>query len=321
MDAPAVNAETLLRELEQIEKQQKQALVASRQNAVNQVKHAAGSGSAAADLYEAAIEATLFEGTKNKGGAYADWKSSKAAMLRTKEIQAALVFHLRYLALSLERKGSDKPELFVNPSLAYINELAAADTLFIKQALSVGQPPASDRDKEQQAIDREAIKLKDELLNKALTDSVFVKWLRLGSALPKGDDWELTPGSLSGILDKNVRATLRDSKSPALLPTYELEMKFLADRVSASRREHDATEFNTVARPRLQMARADDMVLLGQKNRGITEIVLLIKTYPQHPDFGKWLSRVRELLSPAEGAPAETPAAEATAVPAPAPAN
>jgi hypothetical protein len=314
MDAPPVNAEAILRELEQIEKQQKQALLSARQSALNQVKVAAASGSAAAGLYEKAIEATLFEGIKNKGGAYADWKSSKAALLRSKEIQEALVLHLRYLALSLERHNSDKPEIFVQPSLAYLNELAAADALFIKQALAVAQPPSSDRDREQLALNREAIKLKDELLNKPLTDSIFVKWLRLGPSLPKGDDWELTPGNLSGILDKNVRVALRAAKNPALLPTYELEMKFLADRVSSSRRDHDATEFNTVTRPRLQLARANDMAELGQKNRAVTEIFLLVKTYPQHPDFGRWLQRVRELLVPANSAPAEASPAEAAPI-------
>lgn len=312
-DVPAVNADAILRELDQIELLQKQAVLSARQSAVNQVKAAAANGATAADLYEQAVEATQFEGLKNKGGAYADWKSSKAAMLRAKEMQTALMLHLRYLALSLERKGSDKPELFVPPSLAYVNDLAAADALFLKQAQSVAQPASSDRDREQQAIDREAMKLKDELLNKALTDSIFVKWLRLGSSLPKGDDWELTPGNLPGILEKNVRPVMRLAKNPGLLPTYELEMKVLADRVTMSRRDHDATEFNTVVRPRIQLARANDMAALGQKNRAVTEIYTMVKAYPQHPDFSKWVQRIRELLAPA--APAETPAAEPAAVP------
>lgn len=312
-DAPPVNADAILRELEQIEQQQKQALLSARQSAMNQVKSGASSGSAAASLYEKAVEAIQFEGTRNKGGAFADWKSNKAALLRSKEVQTALMLHLRYLALSMERKGSDQPELFVQPSLAYANELVGADALFIKLAQSVAQPAGSDRDREQQALDREAIKLKDELLGRSLNDSIFVKWLRLGSSLPKGEDWELSPGNLSGILEKNVRGNLRATKNPALLATYELEMKFLADRVTATRRDHDATEFNTVIRPRLQLARANDMAELGQKNRAVTEIFQLVKTYPQHPDFGKWLQRLRELLTPA--APAEAPAAEPTATP------
>lgn len=310
-DAPPVNADAILQELQQIEQQQKQALLSARQSAMSQIKLGASSGSAAADLYERAVEDIQFEGTRNKGGAFADWKAGKAALLRTKEVQAALMLHLRYLAMSMERKASDKPELFVPPSLAYVNELVGVDALFIKQAQSAAQPANSDRDREQQALDRESIKLKDELLGKSIADSVFVKWLRLGSSLPKGEDWELNPGNLSGILEKNVRMPLRQAKNPTLLATYEQEMKFLADRVTSTRREHDATEFNTILRPRLQLARANDMAELGQKNRAVNEIFLLVKTYPQHPDFGKWLQRLRELLTPA--APAETPAAETPA--------
>lgn len=316
-DMPAVNADAILRELDQIELRQKQAVLSARQTAVNQIKAAAGSGATATDLYQRAVEATQFEGTKNKGGAFADWKSSKAAILRTKELQTALLLHLRYLALSLERKDSDKPELFVAPSLNYVNDLAGADMIFLKQVQSVQQQASSDRDKEQQAVDREAIKLREEFLNKPLADSIFVKWLRLGSALPKGDDWELTPGNLSGILDKNVRPVMREAKNAALLPTYELEIKVLADRVSLSRREHEATEFNTVVRPRLQLARANDMAALGQKNRAVTEIYGMVKAYPQHPDFSKWVQRLRELLQTGTPAPApeESPAAAEPSAP------
>jgi hypothetical protein len=316
-DAPPVNVDALLRELEQIEQQQKQALLSARQSAMNQIRTGASSGSAAADLYEKAVEAIQFEGIRNKGGAFAEWKSNKAALLRTKEVQTALTMHLRYLALSMERKASDKPELFVQPSLTYANELIGADPLFIKLSQSAAQPAGSDRDREQRALDKEAVKLKEELLGRSLNDSIFVKWMRLGSSLPKGEDWELVPGNLSGILEKNVRANLRATKNPALLATYELEMKFLADRVTATRRDHDATEFNTVTRPRLQLARANDLVELGQKNRAVTEIFQLVKTYPQHPDFGKWLQRLRELLAPPAPAetPLESPAAEPAATP------
>lgn len=319
-DIPAVNAEAILRELDQIEQRQKQAILSARQMAVNQIRSAASSGSAAADLYEKAVEATQFEGTRNKGGNFAEWKSSKAALLRTKEVQTALLLHLRYLALSMERRGSEKPEDFVQPSLVYVNDLAGADALFIKQALSAAQNGGSDRDREQQALDREAIKLKDDLLNKSLNESLFVRWLRLGPALPKGDDWELIPGSLSGILDKNVRVAMRETKNPALIATYELEMKFLADRVTASRRDHDATEFNTVTRPRLQLARANDMAELGQTHRAVTEIFSMVKTYPQHPDFGRWIQRIRELLAPpAPAAPADSAPPAAADQPAAAP--
>jgi hypothetical protein len=306
-DAPPVNIQAILQELARIEESQKNAVVSARQSAIAQIRAAAASPSAATDLYERAVEATQFEGTKNKGAAFADWKASRAPVLRNRELQTALLLHLRYLALSLERKVSEKPDSFVAPSLSYARDLAAAEGQFLKVLEALQNPTGSDRD--QQNIDREALKMKDEFLGKALGDSVFVRWLRLGPELPKGDNWELTPGNLSGILEKNVRVPLRAAKNPELLSTYEMELQVLADRASLSRREHEANEFNTVVRPRVQLARANDMIDLGQKNRGIAEIFLMVKTYPQHPDFGKWVKRLRELLTPSEP-PAPTPATD-----------
>ncbi len=301
-DASAVNVDAILRDLDQIEQQQKQAAQSARISAISQIKAAASSGAAAANLYEKAIEDTQFDGTRNKGGSYAEWKASKTDVLRTKEVQAALVMHLRYLVLSLERKGSDKPELFAPVALDYAVELAALDPLFLKQGEFIKD--AANKKSEEVVVQKEAVKMKEELLNKSLAESVFVKWLRLGSLLPGGDNWELTPGNISGILEKNVRPFLRTEKNPKLLETWEFEMKVLADRITFGRLEHQAAEFNAVTLPRLRFSRANDMVEIGQKNRAAADIYNMVKTYPQHPAFSKWVQRLRELLKPAEPIPA-----------------
>jgi len=305
-DAAAVNADAILRDLDQIEQQQKQAIRSARITAISQIKAAASNGTAAANLYEKAIEATQFDGIRNKGSSFTDWKSSHADMLRNKEMQTMLLLHLKYLVLSMERKGSDKPELFAPPALSYAVEVAAFDPVLLKQAEAIKENTGQ---KEDIAMMKEVQKMKDELLTKSLAESVFVKWLRLGSWLPKADDWELAPGNISGILEKDVRPFLRQAKNPQLIETWEFEMKVLADRITFGRLEHQAEEFNTVTRPRLQFSRASDMVEIGQKNRAATEIYTMIKTYPQHPDFGKWVQSLREMLKPAEPAPAASPEA------------
>ena len=215
--------------------------------------------------------------------------------------------HLKYLVLSLERKASDKPELFAPVALDYAVELAALDPLFFKQQEFIKEQ--KDKRPEDVAVQNEAAKMKDELLNKSLAESLFVKWLRLGSWLPAGDNWELTPGNIPGILEKDVRPFLRKAKNPQVVETWEFEMKVLADRITFGRLEHQAAEFNTVTRPRLQFSRANDMVEIGQKNRAASEIYSMVKTYPQHPDFTKWVQRLRELLKSVEPAPAAAPAA------------
>ncbi|CAN5429908.1 hypothetical protein BH09VER1_BH09VER1_30480 [soil metagenome] len=312
-DAPPANVSAILQDLDKIEQQQKQTILSARQSATAQIRAAANSPSAADALYLQAIEATQFDGIKNKGGNFAEWKSGKAALLRSKEMQAILSFHLRYLALSLERFGSDKPELFAQPAYDYVKELAAYDAAFIKLAQK-GPDSQSQHDKDEAALNKEILNAKKELLGTPLTDSVFVKWLRLEPFLPK-EDWELKPGDISGILDKDVRSVFRKSRDPRLIETWEYEMKVKADRVTATRLDHDATDFNTVTRPQMQFNRANDMILIGQKNRGIAEIYSMIKTYPTHADFSQWVQRLRELLktsAPAPAAAAESPAAPAT---------
>jgi len=43
---------------------------------------------------------------------------------------------------------------------------------------------------------------------------------------------------------------------------------------------------------------------LGQKNRGVTEMFNLIKTYPTHPDADDWIAKLENiLLPPAPAAP------------------
>ncbi len=328
-DNPSVNIPAILRELDQIEAQQKQTMQSTKQATIAKLEAASNSGPAAASLYLEAIEAIQFEGKKGKGGSFANFKEEAGDAVRSKELQTVLMLHLKYIVLSIERKMSDKPELFAPPSLAYAVELYNADSLFLKQAQKAEELAAirekgikqSSQDRENMDVLKKAGDLRKELLDKPITESVFSKWLRLAPWFPKGDDWEMTSGNVTGVLEKNVRPFLRSSKNPQLLDTWDFEMKVLADRATASRLEHQMTEFNTVTRPRLQLGRANDMVEMGQKNRAISEIYSMIKTYPQHPDFPKWVQRLRELAKaadPTAAAPAadtpttDTPPAEAT---------
>jgi len=36
---------------------------------------------------------------------------------------------------------------------------------------------------------------------------------------------------------------------------------------------------------------------IGQKNRAVTDMFALIKTYPSHPDAQKWVTRLEEVLT------------------------
>ncbi len=321
-DGPPVNVQNILRELDQIEAQQKASLQSTKQAVMAKLKAASMSGQAAGNLYKEAVEAVAFEGKKGKAGQFADWKEAANEATRSKEMQTVLMMHLKYIVLSIERRMSDKPELFAPPSLAYAVELYNTEALFFKMGAKVeGMQLERDRGAKLSTQDQEAmstlkrvVELKREFMDKSIADSIFTKWLRMGSWFPKGDDWEMVPGNISGILEKNVRPFLRKAKNPQVIETWEFEMRVMADRADASGLEHQKTEFNTVTRPKLQLSRANEMAEMGQTNRAISEVYSMVKTYPQHPDFGKWLQRLRELIKMASpGATAAPAEAQATA--------
>ncbi|MCX7869475.1 MAG: hypothetical protein N2322_05930, partial [Terrimicrobiaceae bacterium] len=86
-------------------------------------------------------------------------------------------------------------------------------------------------------------------------EGVVARWLQLGPRLPRGDEWEPAAGNLAGILERNVRVPLRKEADAGLLEAYDLQLRFEAERVSGGRLAHEAQEYNTVRRPRLQFQR------------------------------------------------------------------
>ncbi|GAB4172031.1 MAG: hypothetical protein Fur0032_11440 [Terrimicrobiaceae bacterium] len=277
-DAPALDAGVVLREIEQLEQRQKQTIQQAKQSAMNMLAPGASSGSTASNLYEKAVEATRFDGMKDKVSAFLDWKKAKAELLRSGEMQAALQLHLRYLLLSMERAGAEDGKAFVDPSLKYAAELRGILERLAKEGKVQGEV--------------------SELLDKPLPDSVFARWLGLGPWLPKADVWELVPGNYRGILDKNVRSVYREEKSPEIIAVWDMEIDYEARRITEGRLTHQATQFNKVQRPRMMFSRANDMVAVGLKNRGAQEILAIIRAEPSHPDFPNWVKRLRELVTP-----------------------
>lgn len=281
-DVPAPNTESLLREIEAMEGRQKEAKGQEKRAVLGAVQAAAMNGTAAANFYEKAVEEMQFKGRKDKVAAFVDWKKANADMLRTKEMQTALLLHLKYLSMALQRKGMDDPASMIPAVMAYVNELVAADRLFDSDP---GANPKAQKNRPDQ-----------QLLDQPLSQSIFSQWLKLGQWLPDDKIWEPKPGDVAGILERNIRPLLRDKKDPQIVQTWDLQLQVEADRATEARSEHQNDKFNTVTRPTLLFKRAQDMVLIGQPNRGVMEMVSVLRANPSHPDFANWLAAVRGLL-------------------------
>jgi len=277
-DVPAPNAESLLREIEAMAGKQKEAKLLEKKALLGAVQAAAMNGVAAVNFYEKAVEEVQFAGKKDKVATFTDWKKANADLLRSKEMQTALLLHLKYLSMALQRKGMENPAAMIPSVMEYVNELVAADKLLADPKRKSKEP--------------------DKLLDQPLAQSVFSQWMKLAQWLPEDKVWEPKPGDVAGILEKNVRLLLREKKDPQLLQTWDLQLKIEADRRTEARSEYEIDKFNTTTRPTLLFKRAQDMVLLGQPNRGVGEMVAVLRANPSHPDFATWLAEVRKLLSP-----------------------
>jgi hypothetical protein len=288
-DTAPINSEQILKEVEQLEVKQKSRLLESKTQMLNILQNSLKSGPAASRLYEDAVEATQFNGRKDKSQAFSDWKKKNADLLRSQEMQTALELHLRYLVLSLDRAASEKEIDFVNPSLSYINDVSK---ILLDQAKGISFPPEAKA-----------------LLDRSLAESIFTKWMLLSPWLPNATDWELNPGNIDGIFEKNIRQPLRKENSPLLVGTWDFQIKIQADRITLGRLDYEADKFQIVTQPRMLFSRANDMILVGLKNKGCTEILQLLRSHPEHPDFPKWAEKIRQVFSspPATGFPSPTP--------------
>jgi hypothetical protein len=287
-DVAPPNVESIIKEIEALELKQKQGKVSERNALLGAIQSAAASGSAAANFYTQAVEEVNFKGKKDKVEASIAWKKSHADLLRSKEMQTALLLHLKYLLLALQRKDLEKPETQLPAVMAYLNELIACDDLFADQ-----KPPNEET---------------RGLLAKPLNQSVFAQWLRLGEWLPDDKTWEGQPGNVPGILEKNVRSVMRVQKDPALVQTWDLEMKVEAARITTGRSEHQADQFNAVNRPRLQFKQAQDMIVAGQPNRALAQMITLVRTSPAHQDFPTWVAKIREMVKSVSAQTSPSPA-------------
>lgn len=293
-DVPAPDLTALSKEIESLEQKQKLSKASEKNLLMAKIQAATANGQTAASLYSDAVEEVQFKGKKDKVEAFLAWKKSHDDLLRSKEMQTTLLLHLRYLLLSLQRKDMDKPETQLPAVMAYLNDLIAADDVVsdptpAKQANPQKKAPAPPPDE------------RKNLLDKPLSQSVIVQWLRLGEWLPDGKSWEDSPGDVAGILEKNVRSVLREKKDPQLIQTWDMQMKVEADRITSGRSIHQADEFNLITRPQLLFKRAQDMIIIGQPNRALIETITLVRTYPSHPDFEKWVGKIRESIKPDSG--------------------
>jgi hypothetical protein len=325
-DVPPVDVNGLLKQLHLLRDQQATQAKASKQAAIQQLSAAASSPERAFKMWEDAVQATQMDGAGKEAAQLRQWRDTEGELYKEREVQNAVHLHLEWLVLTLQRSNGATVKELLPSIINYTKELLADqammdaldDTIKKEKAAPAG-PGGRPRPNQNAKDDQATRKTHDAVLNRNINNSIIVQWLKLGDFLQL-EKWENSAGNFDGIYTKIVQPELRNQKDPHVMDYWDVKLKKEADAATKTKLSFEVDKFNTQRRPALLWNRAQEYTYLGQKNRAVTEMFNLIKTYPTHPDASDWVAALETVLAPPpapDAAPATTSAVPAAAPVAP----
>ena len=320
-DAPPVDMKQVLQGLKQFKEQNETGLKTRRNTAYKQIVTAAASNESAAAFWTNAVLAVQFAGVDHQTTAVRDWLKGEGEGLKAKEGANAARLHLVWLGLTIQHSAGAETKQLLPAVIDFTKQLEVDDAAIGRvaeqidkvKAAGVAKRPAASK---ALAEDTHAKKMHDSILKTPVSNSVVVRSLQIAEILgdsgrrkKKGDDtqdsgWEPVPGNVNGIYNAIILPEFRDTKDPRLMEYWDMMLRKSQESIYAGMPAFDERQITQVNRPAMLWARAQDMLLIGLKNRAITEMFNLIKAYPQHPAAPQWISQFEQILTPA--APAAT---------------
>lgn len=332
-DAAPPDLTQILQTLRTLKGQQVLQIKAAKEKAFRDAQAAAASPTAATSAWEEAVRQIQFEGAPKEGAAFREWKEKEGDALSDKECQNAAQLYFRWLALTLQRSmGAAIRELL--PAVVQYTKDLTADQVAMEslteriakeaQLAQAGKHGAREKRRDGQMTKR----LHDQIL-RSLAGSPPAKAMGIEEHL-KVDQWEENPGNLDGIYNAIILPELRAMRDSRVLDYWDMRIKREGEQAQKSKLAYDLEKFTQERRPLLLWNKAGEYLHLGLRNRAIAEMFTLVKTYPQHPDAGKWIGTLEAALLP-PGAPGSaasptinatgSPTAPGSSVPTPAPAT
>jgi hypothetical protein len=301
-DAPPVDLNQLRQTLASLRDQQATQVKAQKAAAIQQVMAVAGSADRAAAMWEDAVHATQFDGAAKEGAQFREWREKEGDALRSKEAQNAARLFFHWLGLTLQRSAGATVKELMPAIVAYTKDVtndqlameAFEENLKREKEQDAKRKPNNNPHKGE---DAQVKKMHDSIINRGLAGSPVVQWLKLGDYV-NVPNWEQNPGDVNGIFQKIVLPELRAEKDPRLIEYWDMRLKREADAVTRGHLSFEVDKFNSVRRPALQWSRAQELLVLGQKNKAISEMVGIIKAHPAHPDASNWLTEIEQLVAP-----------------------
>ncbi len=321
-DAPPVDVNQLLQALKQLRDQGETAVKARRNTAYQQVMAASATPEKAAAFWKEAVKAVQFDGASHEGAQLHDWKEGDGEALNDKLAQEAVRLHLHWLGLTLQHAAGAEtktmlPQIIDFTKLIQADQVAAERLAEQLEKAKEREGPKTASAKKNIAEDSIVKRVHDQVLRTSVANSPVSRWLQLGELVGDGGKkrtkdsgptgWESTPGNLDGIYNAIILPEFRTAKDPRLLEYWKLIVDRETERAATRKLDVEQRDWQQVRRPALLWARAQDVLLLGYRNRAIGEMFALVKSNPQHPEAANWISQIELLLTPAVASPPPPP--------------
>ena len=321
-DAPPVDLKQVLQGLRQFKEQNETGLKTRRNAAYQQITAAASSLDKAAAYWTDAVLAVQFAGVDHQTAAVRDWKQNEGEGLKAKEGANAARLHLVWLGLTIQHSAGAETKQLLPSVIDFTKQLEADDAAIAHVAELIDKGKAAKRPGPNKALSAEthAKKIHDSILKMSVTSSPVAKRLQIADLLgdvakkkKRGEDappasWETVPGNVNGIYNAIILPEFRATKDPRLLEYWDMMIRKEQEGIYAGMPDFEERQWSQVKRPAMLWSRAQDLLLIGQRNRAVTEMYNLIKAFPQHPDSAGWIAQLEGLIA----SPVQAPPSAAT---------
>jgi hypothetical protein len=301
--AQTIDAKGMLEGLQAIK--QKQSASAKQQLAQTIADFTAASSDdgAALNFYIEAVRVTRFVGRVDADSAFSLWKKALVPRLNPSAIRTAL----RYTTITLQRAAGATDDQIFPVLLQYAQE--TQDDL--PSLLARPQPPQnvpvgmqrSERRAERNAeggLADGAVDIQQDpgerIMEQDVTENIFTRWYNIADQLSGLQNWANVPSDIDGMYKNFLLPYMRKNRDPRVLDYWD--NRIITDRGAASQAtaEFSVDRYNMTTRPALLWSRAEDEIVIGRRDQGITDMYGLVKAFPTHPDAGKWITELEGLL-------------------------
>ena len=306
-DALPVDSRLMLEMLKQIKEKRASAEKALVSRVAQNIGSAASSNSSALAFYQQAVMATQYDGKTRDQAEFQNWLRDNGEKFKSEAVQSAIRLHLSYLLLTLQRAGGATTRQMEPALLAHITAIIKAGAG--DADIMIRREHAQESNVRGKRPPREPLFWEQELIRQGVEGAIFVQWFGIQKLLSEAKEWEMSPGNIDGMYQKTLLPFYRQTQDARAIAYWDDKLQKEAQAASGPGAAFKIDQFNQVRRPQLLWKRAQEYLTIGQRNRGTSEMMNIIRSYPDHPDLPGWIQTAEALLSgAAPAAPSDTAA-------------